>query len=385
MRISNLWSAVCAAAFLAGYFTVRAQDTPAQAAARAALMEKMSELNSQPGSPTNQMMAPAVVVTPSGAVAAQPNPPANKPMPTATPPPVEMQAAPAPTPPETPPATAVANDTPAQAAARAALATKMGELNAQQVQPANPNLAPIVVAPSGAVAGVEQPLQPTNAMTASPPPVETQPVPSPTPPETSPVPASATDTPAQAAARAALLEKMNELNAPQTQPVQSAAQASQPTNAMTVSPPPAAAAPAQTTQPVTAPVPSAGNSGLFTPAPPPSNPGVQINVPPAVSSAPPMSNQSQTNQQPVALPPGVVAAPPAKPATPVVAPAVKSSPPANLNYAGKSLGFKPIEAPPPPVSAQKEAELQALLARYMANQISPDEYQKERAAILAEP
>ena len=56
-----------------------------------------------------------------------------------------------------------------------------------------------------------------------------------------------------------------------------------------------------------------------------------------------------------------------------------------MNYAGKSLGFKPVEAPPPPVSAQKVAELQALLAKYMANQVSPDEYQKQRAAILAEP
>jgi hypothetical protein len=62
---------------------------------------------------------------------------------------------------------------------------------------------------------------------------------------------------------------------------------------------------------------------------------------------------------------------------------VKPPPPANANYAGKSLGLKPIVAPTPPVSAQRGAELQALLAKYMANQISPDEYQKERAAILA--
>jgi len=48
-------------------------------------------------------------------------------------------------------------------------------------------------------------------------------------------------------------------------------------------------------------------------------------------------------------------------------------------------GFQPVEAPPPPVSAQKEAKLQALLAKYMANQVSPEEYQKERTAILAEP
>jgi len=84
--------------------------------------------------------------------------------------------------------------------------------------------------------------------------------------------------------------------------------------------------------------------------------------------------------RPATPPPDLVPMPPAKPAAPAVKPA-----PANVSYAGKSLGFKPVEAPPPPVSAQKEAELQALLARYMANQVSPDEYQKERAAILAEP
>jgi hypothetical protein len=47
--------------------------------------------------------------------------------------------------------------------------------------------------------------------------------------------------------------------------------------------------------------------------------------------------------------------------------------------------LKPIDVPPPPVSAKKEAELQALLAKYMADQVTPEEYQKARAAILAEP
>jgi hypothetical protein len=91
----------------------------------------------------------------------------------------------------------------------------------------------------------------------------------------------------------------------------------------------------------------------------------------------------QTNSQPTAAlmpPPVVVATPPAKPDAPVASPI-----PANAGNTGVAMGFKPIEAPPLPVSAQKEAELQALLAKYMADQVSPDEYQKERAAILAEP
>ncbi len=49
------------------------------------------------------------------------------------------------------------------------------------------------------------------------------------------------------------------------------------------------------------------------------------------------------------------------------------------------LGLKPIEAPPLPISADKQARLQALLAKYKADQISPEEYQKQRAEILAEP
>lgn len=317
MRISKLWSAVCAAAFLAGSPCVRAQDNPAQAAARAALMEKMSGPNEQPSPPTNRMMAPSViVVTPSGAVGALP--------------------------PETPLAPASANDTPAQAAARAALMETVSGLNAQQTQLANPNLAPIVIAPSGAAVG--QPGQPANATTASPPPA-------------TPMPAETQSAPAVTAV-------------PKTTP-----------------PPAAAVAPVRTPEPVTAPVPSADNSGFFTPVPPPSNPGIQAGVQPALQQ-----KMSGSNQQPVATPPVVVVPPPKepavlaeKPAAPAVAPAVKPPPPANANYAGKTLGFKPIEAPPPPVSAQKQAELQALLARYMANQVSPEEYQKERAAILAGP
>jgi hypothetical protein len=420
MRISKLWSAVCAAAFLPGFLSVRAQDNPAQAAARAALMEKMSELNSQPSPPTNQKMAPSVMVAPSAAIQAQPAPPVNKPTATAVPPPVERKPALASIPPGTPPAPAGANDTPAQTAARAALMAKMSELNAQQTPPANPGLAPVVLSPSGAAA--EPTGLPTKATTASPQPVVTQPVPAPALPETPPAPAGANDTPAQAAARAALMAKMGELNAQQTQtanpvPASGAAavtkagqeQPGQPAKAMTTSPPPVtpvrakthpappkaavretnsatATAPARIrkAKPVAAPVPSADKSG-FTPVPPPSNPGIQAGASPAASGTPPLSYQPQTNPQPAATPPPkAAAAPPAKPAAPAIVPVAKP-PPVNASYPGKTLGFPPIGAPPPPVSAQQQADLQALLGKYMANQISPEEYQKERAAILARP
>jgi hypothetical protein len=59
--------------------------------------------------------------------------------------------------------------------------------------------------------------------------------------------------------------------------------------------------------------------------------------------------------------------------------------PADVDYPGKELGFKPIVAPPLPISADKEARLQALNAQYMANQISPEEYFKQREEIISGP
>lgn len=47
--------------------------------------------------------------------------------------------------------------------------------------------------------------------------------------------------------------------------------------------------------------------------------------------------------------------------------------------------FTPITAPPLPISPEKQSELQSLLARYMANQITPVQYQEERARIMAGP
>jgi hypothetical protein len=57
----------------------------------------------------------------------------------------------------------------------------------------------------------------------------------------------------------------------------------------------------------------------------------------------------------------------------------------NAIYTGKELGLKPIESPLLPVTATQQAQLQALLAKYKANQISPEEYYKQRAEILAQP
>ena len=47
--------------------------------------------------------------------------------------------------------------------------------------------------------------------------------------------------------------------------------------------------------------------------------------------------------------------------------------------------MNPIPAPTLPISAAKQEKLEALLAKYKADQISPEEYHVQRAAILAEP
>ena len=51
----------------------------------------------------------------------------------------------------------------------------------------------------------------------------------------------------------------------------------------------------------------------------------------------------------------------------------------------KGIMVKPIEGPPLPISADKDQRLQELLKRYKADQLTPEQYQTERAKILAEP
>ena len=83
---------------------------------------------------------------------------------------------------------------------------------------------------------------------------------------------------------------------------------------------------------------------------------------------------------------GTVFESPAMPTTIKVTPGVMSATnQINAMYTGKELGLKPIESPLLPVSAAQQAQLQALLAKYKANQITPEEYHSQRAEILAQP
>jgi hypothetical protein len=44
---------------------------------------------------------------------------------------------------------------------------------------------------------------------------------------------------------------------------------------------------------------------------------------------------------------------------------------------------QPVTAPPVPLSEGQQQQLQALLQQYVANQITPAQYQAERAKIIA--
>src|SRR5262249_4391188 len=69
---------------------------------------------------------------------------------------------------------------------------------------------------------------------------------------------------------------------------------------------------------------------------------------------------------------------PTSASAPVVPPAQAASP--------QPISPLPFySGPKSPVSSAKQQQLQALLQKYMANQITPGEYQTQRAAILAQP
>src|ERR1019366_934711 len=90
MQIPKLLPTVCAAVFCASFISVRADDTPVQAAARGALEQKMSELDTQ------QTQAPPFVVTPSGAVEVQPSQPITNTVPAQAPTPATTATTPEP-------------------------------------------------------------------------------------------------------------------------------------------------------------------------------------------------------------------------------------------------------------------------------------------------
>jgi hypothetical protein len=215
--------------------------------------------------------------------------------------------------------------------------------------------------------------------------------------------ARADDNPAQAAARAALEQKMQDLDAqeaatnsaapPAVVVTPSGAAQEQPAPPATVTTTPAAT---ETQSPATAPAETQPAPAII-----PADNDAQAAARAALNQKMQELDEQEAATNSVTLPvitiAPVVAAPeqtshpvetqPA-PTAQVQAPAAAPTPTpsaADVNYPGKELGLKPIEAPAPPISADKQAQLQALLAKYMADQVSPEEYQQQRAAILAQP
>ena len=59
----------------------------------------------------------------------------------------------------------------------------------------------------------------------------------------------------------------------------------------------------------------------------------------------------------------------------------------STSRAGNSpaLNFQPLEGPPLPISSEKQQRLRELLERYKVDQVTPEQYQVDRAKILAGP
>jgi hypothetical protein len=121
----------------------------------------------------------------------------------------------------------------------------------------------------------------------------------------------------------------------------------------------------------------------------------QDNPAQAAARAALMKQMNQQPAPPTQPPPAAPAAPqtPVAPAAPAAAAApvivmqtnAAAVPPAPKPATVSIPGRVPIVAPALPISLSKEERLQALLDLYKADQITPEQYQKQRAAILAEP
>ena len=256
------------------------------------------------------------------------------------------------------------NDTPAQAAARAALMQQMNQMDAEQA-PGSSNSVTAPVAPSNAPAAQSPPVaQPTPQFSTN--------VPVVTPPETGPVGMSDT-------------KGMPETNVmPEASEPAMAEEKGLTNNTAAITlPPPSVLTNDASQYPVNPPM---------APLPPPQAEAVT----PAPTPTQTLSVTEQTQTHPVAVPmsgsggewPTPV---PSNAAAQQFTPGMATSPGASLSQEGLDTNstpiqsYAPINAPPLPISPEKQSELQNLLSRYMANQITPVQYQEERARIMAEP
>lgn len=225
-----------------------------------------------------------------------------------------------------------ADDNADQAAARAALEAKMRELN---TEPVTNNAAPAPARPAQQAPSVAPATSPAQNPPPAVPEKKEQPA-----PVTTTAPSQPNEQPANPPA------------APVSRPVQKTEHASTASNT---------------------------NGGWFEPVPPPSGSKHVI------TESPPTTEPREENPQPAKT---VQTPTPTRP-TPQPAPVKQpvytehhGNP--NAPYPGQRLGLKPIQAPGLPITQAQQDELQALLEKYEANAITPEQYQTERARILRE-
>jgi hypothetical protein len=119
-------------------------------------------------------------------------------------------------------------------------------------------------------------------------------------------------------------------------------------------------------------MPSSSGNGFFVPVPPPSGSSITPGAAPEESLPPSTTTEPSAAQTPA----------------PAVIQSVPTEPSQNNNSAAipaSQLGLQPMVAPPLPISTMQQAQLQALLEKYENNAVSAEDYQNERAKILAEP
>ena len=179
----------------------------------------------------------------------------------------------------------------------------------------------------------------------------------------------AQDNPAQAAARAALQQKMNELDSNPSASVQSAYTPTPTAPAVAPENAPAAVAPVAPATAIEA-APADAAPVVETPAPAATAPAAAVETAAPVATAPTDTTRAALLQKMHELD--------TKPAV-----AAEPTAPAVANAEVKAPVAKPTPSAAPALS--KDERLMLLLARYKADQITPEQYHTQRAAILAEP
>jgi hypothetical protein len=193
---------------------------------------------------------------------------------------------------------------------------------------------------------------------------------------------AAPDSDAQAKAREALRKKMAELEA---QPVSEAPATPAPKSATQPKPPKPAPVVRQP-----APEPASGSKApVFAEPTPPA--GIPRATPEQIERARESVRQKIVelgDQDKATVGAPTATAPAGQPEQPVKVSQPKptvNQPKPKVRRAPAATAFDPIPAPPSTLPASKEARLAELLKQYQADTLTPEQYHKERAKILAEP